>query len=179
MRMRVLAVCLPIMMLVVAAGCSTSTDGNGVASVNGSAVPSATATLSFAELGRRHARCMREHGVPEADPQVQPNGDVRVGGGYDKHALDQDVLSTAIEACKQYEPDLSGLPAADRELKLDGAREYSRCMRAHGVEDFPDPDANGRFQLPQEMTDPDYDQAKETCQGQPRSPSPSLGVTRS
>jgi hypothetical protein len=175
MSKRVLAVCLPLLTLVVATGCSTSNNGRGVASVSGSTVPSAMSSLSFAEQGLRHAQCMRAHGIPEADPQVQPNGGVRVGGGYDKQAVDQDMLSKAVEACKPYEPVLTG---PDRDLKLQGALELARCMRAHGVENFPDPDANGRFQLPEEQTDPDYDQAWATCRTR-ASQSPSPGVTRS
>jgi hypothetical protein len=174
MEKRVLAACLLPLLLVTATACSKSNDGKGVASVGGSATPSATANLSFQEQGRRHAQCMREHGVPESDPQILPDGTVRVGGGYDKHGLDGDVLNRAIQACKQYEPVLSG---PDRDLKVAGALEYARCMRAHGVEDFPDPDANGRIQLPEEVPD-NYDQAKATCQMQGRSQSPSPGATR-
>jgi hypothetical protein len=46
-------------------------------------------------------------------------------------------------------------------------------MRANGVENFPDPDASGRIVLPPEQTDPDYEQAKATCDAQARSPRPS------
>ena len=175
MRTRVLATCtLSLLLTVAAAACTKSDDGEGVASVGGSVTPSATPNLSFQEQGRRHAQCMREHGVPEADPQILPDGTVRVGGGYDKQGLDNEVLRTAIQACKPYEPVLTG---PDRDLKLAGAREYSRCMRVHGVEDFPDPDASGRLELPQEQTDPDYEQAKAFCRAQPQS-SPSPEATR-
>src|SRR3982751_3260746 len=97
---------LPLL-LVAAVACTKAKNGNGVASVGGSATPSATPTLSFQEQGLRHARCMREHGVPEADPVVNADGGVRVGGGYDKSAVGDEVLRGAIEACKQYEPVLS------------------------------------------------------------------------
>jgi hypothetical protein len=39
-------------------------------------------------------------------------------------------------------------------------------MRAHSVEDFPDPDANGRIVLPEDQTNPDDDQAKAACDAQ-------------
>jgi hypothetical protein len=175
MRSRVLAACTLSLLLAMAAACTKSDVGNGVASVGGSATPSATPNLSIQEQGRRHAQCMREHGVPEADPQILPDGTVRVGGGYDKQELDNDVLSTATQACRPYEIVLSG---PDGERKLEGAREYSRCMRAHGVVDFPDPDANGRVELPTEQTDPDYEQARAFCKAQPPS-SASPGTTRS
>jgi hypothetical protein len=174
-RTRVLATCtLSLLLTVAAAACTKSDEGQGVASMAGSATPSATPNLSFQEQGRRHAQCMREHGVPEADPQILPDGTVRVGGGYDKKELDNEVLKSAIEACKPYEPILTG---ADGERKMAGAREYSRCMRAQGVEDFPDPDANGRLDLPPEQTDPDYDQARAFCRAQPQS-SPTLEASR-
>jgi hypothetical protein len=169
MRRFATTACVPLLALTLAVGCSKSPAGRGVASANGSAAASATPTLSILEQGRRHAQCMREHGVPEADPQVQPDGGVRLGGGYDKDSVDGTVLSRATEACKQYEPVATG-PDDDR--KRQGALEYARCMRAHGVENFPDPDANNSFNLPTEMTDPDYDAARAYCRAQERSPGP-------
>jgi hypothetical protein len=175
MRSRVLATCaLSLLLIMTAAACTKPDDGEGVASVIGATTPSAAASLSFQEQGRRHAQCMREHGVPEVDPQILPDGTVRVGGGYDKHELDDETLRTAIQACKPYEPVLTG---PDGDLKLASAREYSRCMRAHGVEDFPDPAANGRIELPREQVDPDYEQAKTFCRAQPAS-SPSETTRR-
>jgi hypothetical protein len=103
---------------------------------------------------------MREHGVPEADPQVDGNGTVRVGGGYDKHTLADGVLAKAIDACKSYEV---VMPPDVMAGKLEGAREYARCMRAHGVANFPDPDPNLRFQLPEQLPE-NYEQAKATCE---------------
>jgi hypothetical protein len=116
---------------------------------------------------------MRDHGVPESDPQVQANGSIRIGGEYDKHLLDDETLRKAIDACKKYEV---VLPPSVMAQKIEGAREYARCMRAHGVENFPDPDANGRFQLPEEVPD-NYDQARAACISG-RSDSPSPGGTR-
>jgi hypothetical protein len=171
MRKRVLAACLPLLVLVAVSACSKSDDGKDVASVNGSAAPSATSNLSETEQARRHARCMREHGVPESDPQVRPDGSVRIGGGYEKGSVDGEVLAKAIEACKQYEPVLSG---PDDALKLEVLRQFSRCMRAHAVENYPDPDASGRFDVEQPVReDPQYDQAETTCDAQARAYTPS------
>jgi hypothetical protein len=167
------AACLPLLALALAAGCSRSAAGHGVASANGSARPSATPTGSFADQARRHAQCMREHGIPEADPVIGPDGGVHAGGGYDKHQLDDNVLKNAIAACKQYEPVLTG---ADAELKRQGALGLAQCMRAHGVPNFPDPDANGRLDtdLPGLQDDPDYGEAWAYCRSQPESPTPTV-----
>jgi hypothetical protein len=45
-------------------------------------------------------------------------------------------------------------------------------MRAHGVDDFPDPDANGQMPALPEEADPDFDQAKAFCRSQGSSPQP-------
>jgi hypothetical protein len=173
MRKLALAACLPLLAVTLAAGCSKSAGGHGVASANGSARPSATSTGSFADQARRHAQCMREHGVPEADPVVGPNGEVHAGGGYDKQQLDGDLLKTAIAACKPYEPVLTG---PDAEAKRRGGLVLAQCMRAHGVENFPDPDANGRLNtdIPGLQDDPDYQDAWTYCRSQPDSPAPTV-----
>jgi hypothetical protein len=172
MKKPILAVCVAILAMVVAAGCAKPDDGAGVASAGGATTPSATASLSVLEQGRRHAQCMRDHGVPEADPRVNPDGGVSVGGGYDKHTLDQDVLDKAIEACK---PDQVVLSPEVMALKLAGARVVAQCIRAHGVENFPDPDPNDLSRsLPDAVRDdPQYDEAKAVCDTKGASP----GVT--
>jgi hypothetical protein len=174
MRKPILAVCVPILAMVVTAGCAKPDDGNGVASIGGTTRPSGTASLSVLDQGRRHAQCMRDHGVPEADPRVQPNGDVQVGGGYDKQTLDDDVLAKAIEACKPYQVVLS---PEDQAQKLAGARAVAQCMRAHGVENYPDPDPNDLSRsLPDAVRDdPQFDEAKLVCDTKGASP----GVTAS
>jgi hypothetical protein len=172
MTRRVLAAGLLPLLLVAAAACTKANDGNGVATVGGSATPSATPTLSFQEQGLRHARCMREHGVPEADPVVDGNGNGRVGGGFDKSAIDGEVFAKAVAACKQYEP---VLPPEDLAKKMDSARDEARCMRAHGVENFPDPQPDLDFNVPESVRhDPQYEEAEAACiRHGGRSPAPS------
>jgi hypothetical protein len=170
MRKHALAVYVPLLVLVAVTGCARgqANDGNGVASVQGSGAPKATPSLNAVERGRQHAQCMRNHGVPEADPQINPDGSLHTGGGYDKHSLDQDVLDKALEACKQYERILTPDELAE---KLPGARELAKCMRDHGVEGYPDPDPNdlGKSLPDAVRDDPQYDSAKEICDTKPAS----------
>jgi hypothetical protein len=172
MRTRILGGLL-LLALMATVGCSKSTDGGEVASVGGSARPSPTPSLSFLAQGVRYAQCMRQHNVPMPDPSVDANGDVHILG-VDKHALDEDVFASALRACEPYKP---VAPPDLLNQKLASAREYSRCMRAHGVESFPDPDPDGRIRLPDEQADPDYDLAKAACDAQSRSARPSAGAT--
>ena len=159
-----LAGLLPLLAFMMTA-CTKSPDGTGVASVSTPGAPSPTPSLSQMEQALRYTRCMREHGVPMLDPDA--NGDIR-GADGSKGALDPDTVNAAQQACRQYQP----VDAAADALRLEKAREYSRCMRRNGVENFPDPDANGNVQLPGEITDPDYDHAKALCTEYVRSYSP-------
>jgi hypothetical protein len=162
MRKRFLVVCLLPLLLVTAAACSKSDDGKDVASVDGSATPSATTSLSRLDQMLKYTQCIRAHGVPMADPRV--DGDSvsrgRIEPGFDKNKFD-----AADEACKQYEPPQEHSP--DMALKEELARQFARCMREHGVENFPDPNPNGRTRVSQSVgDDPQYPQARETCDAQ-------------
>jgi hypothetical protein len=57
----------------------------------------------------------------------------------------------------------AGRPPSPAELQelLKQRRESARCMRENGVEDFPDPDANGDILYYGD--DPDMTSASETC----------------
>jgi hypothetical protein len=174
MRKPILAVWLPILALAVTAGCAKADAGNDVASVSGTTRPSPTPSLSVLDQGRRHAQCMRDHGVPEADPRVLTDGSVSVGGGYDKHLLGDDVVDRAIAACKPYQV---VMPPDVLALKLAGARAVAQCMRAHGVENYPDPDPNDISKSLRDavLDDPQFEQAKAICNTKGASP----GVTPS
>lgn len=115
---------------------------------------------------------MRQHGVPMLDPDA--NGDPR-GADGSKGSIDPATVNAAQQACEQYQPVLSG-PDADARLQV--ARAYSKCMRDHGVEAYPDPDANGRVTLPDDVTDPDFDRAKAFCDAQQRAGRTSPGADR-
>ena len=174
MRRRVLVGCLAPVLLVAAVACSRSPGGAAVATAGAGASPAATPSLSFLAQGIRYAQCLRQHGIPMPDPSVDANGGVHILG-VDKQTLDENVFNSGLQACEPYKPVTPPDLLAD---KLASQREYSRCMRAHGVEDFPDPDADGRLNLPAEITDPDYDGAKAACDAAARSAQPSPGANR-
>lgn len=86
------------------------------------------------------ARCLREHGVNAETPHTG-NGraaPVRIhvsGAGNENPAL-----QTAQTKCRKFQPDagpLSG-PPPDAQT-LDKLVMIARCMRAHGISEFPDP----------------------------------------
>jgi hypothetical protein len=61
----------------------------------------------------------------------------------------------------------AGTPSPAEPQELQKRREFAKCMRENGVEDFPDPDANGFILYYGD--DPDMESASEKCDDrQPR-----------
>jgi hypothetical protein len=83
----------------------------------------------------KFSECIRAHGVADF-PDPNPKGDYEYGV-----SVSPAVWKRAITACKDLQP--PGTLSGKRTRKeQSGALEFARCMRDHGVKDFPDP-ANG------------------------------------
>jgi hypothetical protein len=123
-----------------------------------------------------YAQCMREHGVDMPDPTFES------GGGLAQFGPDEDTppetLREAEQACRKYAPE-----ANPRELSEEQQQEFreaalanARCMREHGIENFPDPtfDEHGAT-IPKvegvDPHDPDYREADEACKDTLQRPS--------
>jgi hypothetical protein len=78
------------------------------------------------------ARCMRAHGVPSF-PDPDSNGQLN-GNGIDKNSPQ---VQSAAGACQSLLPGQN--PAAVQAQAGTLALRFSRCMRAHGIPNFPDP----------------------------------------
>ncbi len=92
----------------------------------------------------RFAACMRSHGVPSfpdptggrIDLQVQKTPDSTSVNGVQ---VNGPAFQSAMQACRSYLPD-GGHPSAAATAKARSqALAMSRCMRSHGVPNFPDP----------------------------------------
>jgi hypothetical protein len=153
-------------------GCGKAVSGNGVASANGGKGHSATPSASPSKLGTQEAllkfaQCMREHGINMPDPQVQGSGSgpgsvqIQVGAGSDPAKT-----KVAQEACKQYLPNGGDAPKPDAQA-LEQLRKLAKCMREHGLPNFPDPDPNGGLMLDKNSgitpNDPKFKAATEAC----------------
>ena len=120
-----------------------------------------------------YARCIRSHGVP-----LWP--DPGSSGSFDKSTLtphqlgvSSSQIGTAQKACVSLAPIYSATPQPH---VLAQALTFSRCMRAHGAENFPDPESNGAIVIPHAMeSSPAYLAALHFCvhtYGVPPPPSP-------
>jgi hypothetical protein len=116
---------------------SSNPSSGGSTSAQGDSAATSNKALEFAS-------CMRSHGVSNfPDPsggrihlQVQrtPNG-TSVNGVE----VNGPAFQAGMQACQRYEPN-GGTPSAAQTAKATAqALAMSRCMRSHGVPNFPDP----------------------------------------
>jgi hypothetical protein len=117
-----------------AAGCSGSPH----------AAPASSASDGSANAGAlAYARCMRSHGISDF-PDPNSNGGFAIqnspGSDLDPNNPRYQAAASACHALAPKAP-ASGPQARAESLK------YSRCMRAHGIKDFPDPNSQGQINL--------------------------------
>ena len=143
-----------ITLLVAACGGSSSSGG-----------ASATGGSSNYDKAVSYAQCMRAHGEPGwPDPTSQGgfvlNGNALVQGS---------VLNSAQNACQHFLPNGGQTTAAQQQIILGQMLKFAKCMRSHGLPNFPDPVIqNGQALLrPPKgvlITSPQFQNAQEACQ---------------
>jgi hypothetical protein len=149
-----------------AAACgSTGSGGAPVASISSSSASATSSGGSAHASTLAYARCMRAHGIADF-PDPDANGNLGLNGqpGSD---LDPNnpAYKAANNACKSLLPAPQAPPTGTRAQNL----RYARCMRAHGISDFPDPNPNGSLQIhPSPGSDlnpnnPQYKAADDAC----------------
>jgi hypothetical protein len=109
------------------AGCggSTGAPSGTVTNAGSPSGKSSTQALTF-------ARCMRSHGVSNFP---DPNGN---GIQITPAIAQSPAFPSAQKACKQYLPN-GGAPPVTAPGDRAAALALAKCMRTHGVPDFPDP----------------------------------------
>jgi len=107
-----------------------------------------------------YAQCIRDNGVPEF-PDPDASGEF---SGLSHEQQGNPAFQAAQQACRTLAPggehENFGDPAFVKQ-----ALAFAQCMRANGVPDFPDPDAQGRFRgAGHELQgDPKFQAAMATC----------------
>ena len=107
-----------------------------------------------------YAQCMRANGLPDF-PDPGPDGRIR---GLSHEQRDNPKFRTAETACRALAPggehEKSADPAAVEQM-----RQFSQCMRDHGLPDFPDPEANGQLRGAghEQQDNPQYSAAYAAC----------------
>ena len=134
---------------VLVAGCGGGGSNPGVANVSTSSTSSShSSSSSTYDQALAYANCVRTHGVP-----LWPDPDA--SGRFDKSKLTPRQLGVsmakagaAAHACRTLLPTY---PASEQPQDLAQALRFSRCMRAHGSTNFPDPESNGAIRIPHAM----------------------------
>jgi hypothetical protein len=109
--------------------------------------------VNLAEALHQAGQCMRQHGISGlADPTVGSDGQVDLNKSQLLEAP-KSVQGRAVTACRAafaQAQAATGHPAANAgPPSLAQVRAFSRCMRAHGIPNFPDPaPGTGEVTLP-------------------------------
>jgi hypothetical protein len=153
------------------AGCSTSSDE--LIATAGGAQPAPSATSSdpssddIDEQRLAFAQCMRDNGIPMADPGSESGP----GTGFrDLQDVDPDTLDSALQACDSMRPNGGGRNAADlSDADKQSLLDMAQCLRGEGFA-VPDPtfDGRGGFLRPGpdsgiDPRDPEFQAALESC----------------
>ena len=149
------------------AACGGGGKANGVASLSGSGKATATTSASSSYDDRQKAlawaRCMRQHGINLPDPKFDAWGHSQQqlpSGAQTKSPK----FKAADQACQKYLPN-GGASEKPNPQEQQQMLQFARCMRQHGIADFPDPD-NGHFQWPgsPERDTPKFKAAQQACE---------------
>ena len=103
----------------------------------GSSPAAATGGSTRAQAALAYARCMRAHGVPDF-PDPDSNGNFNV----DPHSVSSQETASN-HACNHLLSVGSQMSKSQQQHVLGQLVRYARCMRAHGVPNFPDPHITG------------------------------------
>jgi hypothetical protein len=178
-----------------AAGCGGGSASPGVASVASSTTTAATTTQSGsgsgdqafggsgggqrsqfqlamntgnATLGAKFSACMRKHGVTNfPDPNSQGVITFGSGMGIDPNSP---TFTSARSVCEKLLPNGGQPTPAQIAQRQQEMLAFSKCMRAHGIKDFPDPSGGGlRIQVHPgsdlDPSNPQFQRAQTACQG--------------
>jgi hypothetical protein len=164
---------------VLIAGCGGSSGSLTAATVSaGTASVSTAASAARSELG--FSKCMRANGVPNF-PDLSNNG-MRIEASPGQTlsingvSINAPAFAAARQKCQKYLPHQQATPAQAAQQRQQGL-EFSKCMRSHGVPNFPDPKVvssaggNRTVYLPGiNFQSPAFQAAAKACGGGPKGP---------
>ena len=140
----------------VAACSSGDSHGATSASSNGTSAQS-----SAGDSGVRYASCMRADGVSNFPDSAVSVNDGQVEFDVPRYLKSEPQFAAASRACQQ---DLPGGAPPVKHVNLQEELEFSRCMRSHGIVDFPDPMPGDGWDIPIDTNSPQFEAAAHACQ---------------
>ncbi len=126
-----------------AAGCGSSSPAS----------PNAGSPTSFTTAAFSYSGCMRNHGLPSfPDPTMTDHNGQQVAFLAVTIPVDPSpAFKTAQNACRGILPTPNNISPTQR-AQQQNAREqhilaFAKCLRSHGIPDFPDPSSQGQLTL--------------------------------
>jgi hypothetical protein len=156
-----------------------STTSSAVAG-GGGAGSGSTAPGAYAPGLLAFSKCMRANGVPNF-PDLRNNG-IRIEGSgqtisVNGISVSAPAFTAARQRCEKYMPNTSGTPTPAQATQHERGLKFARCMRSHGVPNFPDPKVvsshggNQTVYLPGiNPYAPAFQTAAKACGGGPKGP---------
>jgi hypothetical protein len=139
MRLTISLSLLVAALAVAACGGSSSPNTGGATSAQGDSAANQAKGLAF-------AHCMRSHGVANFPDPGGSGGGLRLqvqngpnGASVNGVPVNGRAFQSAMQACRSYLPNGGHPTAAQTAQARAQALAMSRCMRMHGVPNFPDP----------------------------------------
>jgi hypothetical protein len=136
------------------AGCGSGSSSSGVAHlssstsssspVGGGGSSSPESSASNQQKMVAYSQCMRTHGVPEF-PEPTEGKLLLHSSDHNGHVTGPNPESAQFQAaqkvCGKLAPNGGKAPSAAEQTKMqESALNFSKCMRSHGVPNFPDPE---------------------------------------
>jgi hypothetical protein len=137
---------------------STTPQTSGSSSNISAASAEQTGELAF-------ARCMRSHGVPG---YPDPTSSGLVKESLQQLGVSSSRFQSASRGCNHLLPNGGSGPSAAQVQQVRAlALEFSRCVRSHGLPNFPDPASDGRIPDPATVGinqgSPKFEAANQSC----------------
>jgi len=153
-RRRTLLAAAILGLALLAAGCGASPKNDASTGDN----PASQSGQAPGTQAEKYAACMRAHGITNfPDPVVHTSTGggataVSVGIRVTPAIVSMPGFKAAQTACASILPALKnggpGQTPAQQQAKVDDEISFARCVRAHGVANFPDPNGQGQLTLP-------------------------------
>lgn len=142
--------CTVLLAVLLGAGIAGCDPGGGPANPPASAQAAPQQLLA---LGQEWVQCLRDKGLtrmPDAELSAEGYLQFPAAGGYNWKD-DLRKHQSAIDACQSIEDRYPPNAFRPKEQVTAGdlrkLADYAKCVREHGIPEFPDPNANGEFDL--------------------------------
>jgi hypothetical protein len=120
-----------------------------------------SAAQTAAADGARFVECMRSHGVLNLPDSAVSVTEGQVTFGWPAGVKREAQFPSAFRACQS---ELPTVGFHKKHFNIGEELNFARCMRSHGITNFPDPTSSGPFPIyPGDANSPQFEAAAHAC----------------